>query len=60
MIRQAGTGYLRAIATHDVNDHWTVQTGANGFRGDNQDTFFGQFHRNTNVYAAIRYNFVRN
>ena len=60
MIRQAGTGYLRAIATHDVNDHWTVQTGANPFWADNQDTFLGQFDKNTNVYAAIRNNFVRN
>ncbi len=52
-------GYLRPIATYSVDDHWTLEGGANWFFGDEKHTFFGQFQDNTNVYAAIRYNFAR-
>lgn len=48
--------YLRPKATYDFTDNWQVQMGANIFLG-NQDTFFGQFQENTNVYTALRYSF---
>jgi hypothetical protein len=52
-------GYVRPIATFSVDDHWTLEGGANWFFGDDRHTFFGQFQDNTNVYAAIRYSFAR-
>ncbi len=48
--------YLRPKATYDFTDNWQAQLGANIFLG-NDDTFFGQFQENTNVYAAVRYSF---
>jgi hypothetical protein len=52
-------GYLRPIATYRVDDRWTLQGGANWFFGEHSDTFFGQFDKNTNIYASIRYSFAR-
>ena len=52
-------GYVRPIAAFSVDDHWTLEGGANWFFGDEKHTFFGQFQDNTNLYAAIRYNFAR-
>lgn len=52
-------GYLRPIATYRVDDRWTLQGGANWFFGEHSETFIGQFEKNTNIYAAIRYNFSR-
>ena len=52
-------GYVRPIATFAVDDHWTLEGGANWFFGDEDHTFFGQFEDNTNVYAAIRYSYPR-
>jgi hypothetical protein len=52
-------GYVRPIATYSVDDHWTLEGGANWFFGANDHTFFGQFQDNTNLYAALRYNFSR-
>mgnify|MGYP000284809183 CR=1 FL=1 len=52
-------GYVRPIATYSVDDHWTLEGGANWFFGDDEHTFFGQFEDNTNVYAAIRFSFAR-
>jgi hypothetical protein len=52
-------GYLRPIATYHVDDRWTLQGGANWFFGEHSDTFFGQFDKNTNIYASIRYSFAR-
>jgi len=48
--------YLRPKATYDITDNWQAQLGANIFLG-NEDTFFGQFQENTNVYAGLRYSF---
>jgi hypothetical protein len=49
--------YLRPSASYKVNDHWQVEAGGNWFMGRDDWTFFGQFERNTNVYAALRYGF---
>ena len=49
--------YLRPSVNYKVNDHWTLEAGANVFTGDRSHTFFGQFERDTNVYLAARYSF---
>jgi hypothetical protein len=49
--------YLRPRASYKVTDRWKVEAGANVFFGRRDDTFFGQFARNTNFYLAARYSF---
>ncbi|MFP4354158.1 MAG: hypothetical protein ACLFUJ_03460 [Phycisphaerae bacterium] len=49
--------YLRPHAHYRIDDNWSVDFGANVFFGSRNDTFFGQFERNSNVYAALRYSF---
>ncbi len=49
--------YARPQVNYKVNDHVTVESGLNVFVGDYNHTFFGQFHRNTNIYASLRYSF---
>lgn len=46
--------YLRPSAAYKVNDRWLVEVGGNWFLGRDPWTFFGQFERNSNVYAAVR------
>lgn len=48
--------YLRPKITYDYTDNWRFQVGANIFLG-HQNTFFGQFEENSNVYAAVRRSF---
>jgi hypothetical protein len=50
-------GYLRTGASYLLDDHWTLSGGLNLFYGNEQQTFFGQFEKNSNVYMAIRYGF---
>jgi len=49
--------YLRPAVSYAVNDHWTVDAGANLFLGNEPYTFFGQFENNTNVYVGMRCGF---
>ncbi|HIJ78636.1 MAG: hypothetical protein OEY01_05865 [Desulfobulbaceae bacterium] len=49
--------YLRPKAHYKVSDHWAIEAGGNLFAGSDDHTFFGQFDRNTNIYAGARYNF---
>jgi hypothetical protein len=49
--------YLRPNASYTIDDNWSVSIGANIFAGEDQDTFFGQFDRNSNVFAAVRVSF---
>jgi hypothetical protein len=49
--------YLRPKAHYRIDDHWSAEVGANVFLGAHDHTFFGQFERNTNAYAAVRYSF---
>jgi len=49
--------YLRPSVSYKIDDHWTVSVGGNVFLGTRGHTFFGQFDRNTNVYASVRYGF---
>ncbi|MDY7010979.1 MAG: hypothetical protein SVV80_09550 [Planctomycetota bacterium] len=49
--------YIRPLITYKIDDHWTAELGGNVFVGKYHHTFFGQFERNSNVYAALRYAF---
>lgn len=49
--------YFRPKLHYKVNDHWAVEVGGNLFLGADEDTFFGQFDNNTNVYGGVRWNF---
>ena len=48
--------YIRPNIHYKINDHWAIETGGNIFIGK-QYRFFGQFKKNNNLYAAIRYGF---
>ena len=49
--------YVRPKVSYKISDHWAVETGSNLFWGQEKYTFLGQFSRNSNVYAGIRYSF---
>ena len=49
--------YLRPNVRYRINDHWSVDAGANVFLGKEHHTFFGQFEDNTNIYLGMRYSF---
>jgi hypothetical protein len=49
--------YLRPKATYKLSDEVQLTAGANLFGGSDDDTFFGQFEDNTNLYARVRYSF---
>lgn len=49
--------YLRPRISYDIDDHWRVEGGGNIFLADEKHTFFGQFEKNTNFYAGLRYSF---
>ena len=49
--------YLRPSVSYKIDDHWSAEVGGNVFVGKDDHTFFGQFDRNTNVYAALRWSF---
>jgi hypothetical protein len=50
-------GYSRPFVEYALDDQWVIQAGTNWFFGRHNHTFFGQLEDNTNVYAAVRYNF---
>ena len=49
--------YLRPKVHYKVDDHWSVEAGANVFLGRADSTFFGQFEDNSNAYVGVRYGF---
>jgi hypothetical protein len=49
--------YIRPNVHYKASDNLALEAGANIFCGDRQDTFFGQFENNTNVYTGVRYSF---
>ncbi len=49
--------YLRPKAAYKIDDFWSVALGGNLFFGEEDHTFFGQFEKNNNVYASVRYGF---
>ncbi len=49
--------YVRGRIHYKLNDRWSAEIGTNVFWGDEAHTFFGQFEKNTNVYAGVRWSF---
>jgi len=49
--------YLRPKMHYSYTDQLTLEAGANVFFGDHDHTFFGQFEKNSSIYAAVRYSF---
>ncbi|MBI4967018.1 MAG: hypothetical protein HZC25_02755 [Rhodospirillales bacterium] len=49
--------HFRPRVKYKVDDHITLEAGANIFLGENTHTFFGQFKDGNNVYASVRYGF---
>jgi len=49
--------YLRPGAVYKATDRWRIEAGGNVFLGRDEDSFFGQFENNSNVYAALRCGF---
>ena len=49
--------YVRPKISYKITDRWTADTGMNIFWGRKDHTFFGQFDKNTNLYAGLRWNF---
>jgi hypothetical protein len=50
-------GYLRPKIHYKLTDAWALEVGANIFFGADRHTFFGQFDKNTNAHAGIRFSF---
>lgn len=48
-------GYVRPKISYKINDEWIAEAGGNIFFGSDDHTFFGQFKKNTNAYAALRF-----
>ena len=49
--------YLRPKIHYKIDDHWSAEAGGNIFAGKDRFTFFGQFEKNSNIYAGMRYGF---
>jgi hypothetical protein len=49
--------YARPIIKYKLTDAWLLTVGGNLFAGRKDHTFFGQFEKNSNVYAGVRYSF---
>ena len=49
--------FIRPKVNYKLDDHWIVELGGNLFIGADDHTFFGQFERNNNLYASVRYGF---
>ncbi|MDD2941542.1 MAG: hypothetical protein PHC51_01110 [bacterium] len=49
--------YARPYVSYKASDEWLLFAGGNIFGGRDQNTFFGQFDLNDNVYTGARYSF---
>jgi hypothetical protein len=49
--------YVRPNVTYKWTDDWTVEAGANFFVGAEDNTFFGQFEGDSNIYLSVRFSF---
>lgn len=49
--------YFRPKLNYKVNDTLQIECGGNFFFGEEDNTFFGQFEQNSNVFAGLRYSF---
>lgn len=50
-------GYFRFRASYKLNDDWMADAGGNVFYGARNDSFFGQFENNTNLFVGLRRSF---
>ncbi len=50
-------GYLRLRASYKLSDALLAEVGGNIFYGADDNTFFGQFENNTNLFVGLRRNF---
>ncbi len=48
---------LQPQVSYKVSDRLSINMGANIFGGEKQNTFFGQFDKNDNVYLNFRIDF---
>ena len=49
--------YMRPLVNYKASDQLMYEVGSNIFFGDERQSFFNQFHYNTNLYMGIRYSF---
>lgn len=49
--------YLKPKLSYRHDDHWLFVVGANDFNGADNFTQWGQFEKNSNIYARMRYSF---
>ncbi len=49
--------YMRPLVNYKASDQLMYEVGSNVFFGDEEHTFFNQFHNNTNLYFGVRYSF---
>ncbi len=49
--------YVRGLVSYKMTDNVAVAVGGNLFEGEHQETQFGQFDRNDNIFTRIRYSF---
>ncbi len=49
--------YIRPKISYKINDYWTTEIGGNVFFRENDSTFYGQFHKNSNIYMGLKYGF---
>ncbi|MGD9160598.1 MAG: hypothetical protein PVG39_19435 [Desulfobacteraceae bacterium] len=49
--------YILPNVNYKFTDNLEAEMGANIFGGEYPNTFFGQFHDNTNMFMAVRYNY---
>lgn len=49
--------YMQPKAHYKIDDYWSAEIGGNIFLGAQDQTFFGQFEENSNLYMGIRYSF---
>lgn len=50
-------GYLRPNIHFQMGDDWSLEAGGNFFYGHQNETFFGQFEDNSNLYLSTRFGF---
>lgn len=50
-------GYLRPKFSYKLTDQWLLDGGMNIFWGEEEQTFWGRFQENNNVYVGVRYSF---
>lgn len=49
--------YFRPKANYKLTDQWALEAGGNIFIGKDDQTFFGQFEDNTNIYTSLRWSY---